>query len=242
MNQNQENQVAIPQHVAIIMDGNGRWAEKQGLARKEGHKAGAEAIRPIITKLGEKGVKCLSLFGFSTENWGRPRPEIDAIFGIGGQFIDEYLDELNSKNIKLQHLGNLDSLPNWLAKKVEKAVLETSTNDLMTVNLAFNYGARTEILDAVKNLIADGINPEDIKEELFEEYLQTAGLPDVDFLIRTGGTERFSNFLMWQSTYAEIYFSKLYWPDFGESEIEVALHEFSVRQRKFGLVPDTVIK
>ena len=242
MNQNQENQDAIPQHVAIIMDGNGRWAEKQGLARKEGHKAGAEAIRPIITKLGEKGVKCLSLFGFSTENWGRPRPEIDAIFGIGGQFIDEYLDELNSKNIRLQHLGNLDSLPNWLAKKVEKAVLETDTNDLMTVNLAFNYGARTEILDAIKSLIADGINPEDIKEELFEEYLQTAGLPDVDFLIRTGGTERFSNFLMWQSTYAEIYFSKLYWPDFGESEIEVALHEFSVRQRKFGLVPDTVIK
>ena len=242
MNQNQENRDAIPQHVAIIMDGNGRWAEKQGLARKEGHKAGAEAIRPIITKLGEKGVKCLSLFGFSTENWGRPRPEIDAIFGIGGQFIDEYLDELNSKNIKLQHLGNLDSLPNWLARKVEKAVLETTTNDLMIVNLAFNYGARTEILDAIKSLIADGINPEDIKEELFEEYLQTAGLPDVDFLIRTGGTERFSNFLMWQSTYAEIYFSKLYWPDFGESEIEVALNEFSVRQRKFGLVPDTVIK
>ena len=240
MNQNQQNQVSIPKHVAIIMDGNGRWAEARGLARKDGHKAGAQAIRPVITKLGERGVKCLSLFGFSTENWGRPRPEIDAIFRIGGQFIDEYLDELNNKNIKLQHLGNLDSLPTWLGKKVEKAVLKTRENKLMTVNLAFNYGARMEILEAVKNLIADGVKPTDIEEELFETYLQTAGLPDVDFLIRTGGAERFSNFLMWQSTYAEIYFSKLYWPDFGEHEIDEALQEFAVRQRKFGLVPDIV--
>jgi undecaprenyl diphosphate synthase len=229
-----------PRHVAIIMDGNGRWAAAHGLSRSDGHRAGAEAIRPVIRRLAEHEVPILTLFGFSTENWGRPKAEVETILRLGADFIDRHLDELNEHGIRVTHLGGTDRLPVWLRRRVRKAMEATAHNDRMTVNLAFNYGGRGEILEAVRRLIADGVRPEDVTEESLEARLTTAGLPDVDLLIRTGGEQRVSNFLVWQSTYAEYYFTEHFWPDFDATEVDSALVEFARRQRRFGLVPAVV--
>jgi undecaprenyl diphosphate synthase len=225
-----------PQHVAIIMDGNGRWASQRGLSRSEGHRAGAEAIRPVISRLAEHEVPILTLFGFSTENWGRPQTEIDTILKLGADFIDNYLDELNEHGIRVVHLGGTDRLPIWLRRRVRKAVEATAGNDRMQVNLAFNYGGRDEIVEAVRSIVADGLRPQDVTQEAIEQRLTTAGLPDVDLLVRTGGEQRVSNFLVWQSTYAEYYFTDRFWPDFDASAVDAALVEFARRQRRFGLV------
>ena len=231
----------LPRHVALIMDGNGRWAEERGLERKEGHRVGAESIRPVIQRLGDHGIPVVTLFGFSTENWGRPQFEVDAIFRLGGHFIDKYLDELHDSDVRLRHLGQIAALPDWLVNKVESAVEKTRANRGMTLNLAFNYGARAEIVSAVREVVERNIPPHEITESLFESVLQTANLPAVDLLIRTGNSRRISNFLLWQVAYAEIYFSKLYWPDFGAEEVDTALSEYAQTQRTFGLVPETMI-
>ncbi|MEE2875964.1 MAG: polyprenyl diphosphate synthase [Chloroflexota bacterium] len=231
----------FPKHVAIIMDGNGRWAEERGLERKEGHRAGAESIRPVIQRLGDHKIPVVTLFGFSTENWGRPQFEVDAIFRLGGHFIDQYLDELHDRDVRLQHLGQIEALPDWLVNKVESAVAKTRLNRGMILNLAFNYGARAEIVNAVREAIERDIPSQEITESLFESLLQTANLPAVDLLIRTGNSRRISNFLLWQVAYAEIYFSKLYWPDFGAEDVDAALSEYAQTQRTFGLVPETMI-
>jgi undecaprenyl diphosphate synthase len=226
-----------PQHVAIIMDGNGRWAQSRGLSRSDGHRAGADAIRPVIRRFAEHGVPIITLFGFSTENWGRPRTEVETILKLGAEFIDSHLDELNENGIRVAHLGATDRLPIWLRRRVRKAVEATAQNDGLLVNLAFNYGGRDEILDAVRQMIQDGLKPSDVTPEALEARLTTAGLPDVDLLVRTGGERRVSNFLVWQSTYAEYHFTEKYWPDFDADEVDAALVEFARRQRRFGLVP-----
>ena len=227
---------AKPKHVAIIMDGNGRWAQARGLSRSDGHRAGAEAIRPVIRRFAEHGVPVITLFGFSTENWGRPRTEIETILKLGAEFIDSHLDELNENGVRVAHLGGTDRLPIWLRRRVKKAVEATAQNDGLLVNLAFNYGGRDEILEAVKRMLADGLKPSQVTAEALEARLTTAGLPDVDLLVRTGGEQRVSNFLVWQSTYAEYHFTQKYWPDFDADEVDAALIEFARRQRRFGLV------
>ena len=218
------------------MDGNGRWAEARGLRRTDGHRAGAEIIRPVMERFGQHGVEVLTLFGFSTENWGRPRPEVQSILRLGRDFIDNHLDELDEAGVQLRHLGDLERLPGWLRGRVEKAVHRTSGNSKMILNLAFNYGGRADIVDAVKQLVREGVPADSITEDSIASRLATAGLPEPDLLIRTGGEARISNFLVWQATYAEYYFTDTLWPDFDAEQIDAALLEFSRRHRRFGLV------
>lgn len=218
------------------MDGNGRWASTRGLRRSEGHRAGAEAIRPVLERFGQHGVEVLTLFGFSTENWGRPRPEVQSILRLGGDFIDNHLGELNEAGVQLRHLGDLERLPGWLRKRVERAVDQTRNNSQMILNLAFNYGGRADIVSAVQQLITEGVPADEVTEEAISSRLATAELPEPDLLIRTGGEARMSNFLVWQATYSEYYFTETLWPDFGPEAIDAALIEFGNRQRRFGLV------
>ena len=228
----------LPQHVAIIMDGNRRWARKEGLSRQAGHRAGTENIRRVIQGFARYEVPVLTLFAFSTENWVRPKREVDALIRLIGHFIDRELQALHENGVRLRHLGNLDPLSPALQARVEGAVEATKNNDRITVNVAFNYGGRAEILDAVRGIVADGVAPERIDEALFSSYLATAGLPDTDLVIRTAGELRLSNFLLWQSAYAEYYATSTYWPDFGVEEIERALLAYSERDRRFGGVSE----
>jgi undecaprenyl diphosphate synthase len=224
----------VPRHVAIIMDGNGRWAAGRGLSRQAGHRAGAENIRRVIETLGRYGVEVLTLYAFSTENWSRPKREVSALIRLIGHFIDKELNALHENGVRLRHVGRLDPLSPNLRRRVEDAEELTKNNDRITVNIAFNYGGRQEILDAVKRIIEDRVSPEDVDEALFSSYLYTAGEPDPDLTVRTAGELRLSNFLLWQSAYAEYYATPVYWPDFDEAEIERALVEYAQRQRRFG--------
>ena len=226
----------VPTHVAIIMDGNGRWARQRGLSRQAGHRAGTENIRRVIEAFAERGVKYLTLFASSTENWGRPKKEVDTLLRLLGRVINREIDTLHENGIRLRHIGRLDPLSPRLQKKVHEAIELTKNNQRMTVNVAFNYGGRAEILDAVQRIVADGLTPERINEEVFHSYLYTAELPDPDLIIRTAGELRMSNFLLWQSAYAEYYATPTYWPDFEAAEIDRALEAYSHRQRRFGLV------
>jgi undecaprenyl diphosphate synthase len=226
----------LPTHVAIIMDGNGRWASQRGLSRQAGHRAGTENIRRVIEAFAERGVKYLTLFAFSTENWGRPRREVDALLRLLGRVINREINALHENGIRLRHIGRLDPLSPRLQKKVQEAIELTKNNQRMTVSIAFNYGGRAEILDAVRRIVADGLAPERIDEAVFRSYLYTADLPDPDLIIRTAGELRISNFLLWQSAYAEYYATPTYWPDFDAVEIDRALEAYSHRQRRFGLV------
>jgi undecaprenyl diphosphate synthase len=224
----------VPQHVAIIMDGNGRWARERGLSRQAGHRAGTENIRRAIETLARYQVPILTLYAFSTENWTRPKREVQALIRLIGHFIERELKALDENGVRLRHLGNLDPLSADLRRRVEGAIEQTKDNDRITVNVAFNYGGRAEIIEAVQRIVRDGVPAERINEELFSSYLSTAGLPDADLIIRTAGEMRLSNFLLWQSAYAEYYSTPTYWPDFGTEEIERALIAFSQRQRRFG--------
>jgi undecaprenyl diphosphate synthase len=222
----------LPRHVALIMDGNGRWARARGLSRQDGHRAGAENLRTVIERFGEHGVAVLTLFAFSTENWGRPRSEVDGIMRLAGRVIDRDLNTLHEAGVRLGHLGELDALPMPLQKKIRASIERTAQNDRMTVNLAFNYGGRADIVAAVRSLVAEGITPEEITEEAIAARLCTAELPDPDLLIRTGGEHRISNFLVWQAAYCEYHFTTTQWPDFGATEVDAALVEFSHRRRR----------
>jgi undecaprenyl diphosphate synthase len=227
----------VPQHVAIIMDGNGRWAQQRGLSRQQGHRAGTENIRRIIQAFGERGVRTLTLYAFSTENWARPRREVNALMRLIPRVIDRELDELHRQGVRLVHVGDMTPLDERLRRKVEDAIDITKDNKRMTVALAFNYGGRAEIVDAVRRIVAAGTPAEQIDESTLAEHLYTAGLPELDLLIRTAGDMRISNFLLWQSAYAELYFTPTLWPDFDEAEIERALAAFARRERRFGGVP-----
>lgn len=224
----------LPNHVAFIMDGNGRWAKQRGLPRLDGHRAGVENIRPIIECLNQYQVKYATFYGFSTENWSRPEDEVRGLLHLFEEAINKETLELHNRGIRLHHLGRLEELPQWLQLAINKAVELTKNNTGMTISFALNYGGRIEILDAIRHLIAEGISPQHIDEKLFNSYLYTAGLPEVDLVIRTGGELRISNFLIWQAAYSEYYFPKVLWPDFGKKDIDKALLSYSQRQRRFG--------
>ncbi|MFC2021185.1 polyprenyl diphosphate synthase [Chloroflexota bacterium] len=224
----------LPTHIAIVPDGNGRWAELRGSPRLNGHQVGAENMHRMVKYLNEYPIKYVTLYGFSTENWARPKEEVSGLFQILKEFIEKTVPEIHQKGVKLRHLGKLDALPLSLQLAIKGAVELTKNNSRMVLSVAFNYGARAEILDAVRRLIAEGIMPQDINEELFGNYLYTAGLPDVDLLIRTGDELRLSNFLIWQTTYSEYHFTKVLWPDFSKKDIDKALLSYSRRRRRFG--------
>ena len=224
----------LPVHVAIVPDGNGRWAEKRGLPRLAGHRAGVKKMRVLIEYLNDWQIKYVTLYGFSTENWGRPEKEVHGLFRILEERIGKDVPKLHKKGIKVRHLGRLQELPEWLQKSIKNAEDLTRNNTGMTLNLAFNYGGHVEIVDAVRRIVADGIPPEKIDEKLFSSYLYTAGLPDVDLLIRTGDELRLSNFLIWQTAYSEYYFTQVLWPDFSKEDIDKALLVYNLRERRFG--------
>jgi undecaprenyl diphosphate synthase len=219
------------------MDGNGRWAQQRGLSRQQGHRAGTENIRRIIQSFGERGVKALTLYAFSTENWTRPRREVNALMRLIPRVIDRELQELHKNGVRLVHVGDMTPLDERLRSKVEDAIALTKDNTRMTVALAFNYGGRAEIVEAVRRIAAARVPADRIDEAMLSEHMYTAGLPELDLLIRTAGDMRISNFLLWQSAYAELYFTPTLWPDFDEGEIDRALDAYAQRERRFGGVP-----
>ena len=226
----------IPYHLAIIMDGNGRWARSRGLPRQAGHRAGTENIRRILEGCVEHGIRILTLYAFSTENWGRPSAEVRGLMRILEQVIDRQLSELNQSGVQLRHIGRLEGISAGLGRRVREAIELTRHNDRIILNVAFNYGGRAEIVDAVRRIVESGVTPDRLDEHLFSQYLYTAGLPDPDLIIRTAGELRISNFLIWQSAYAEYYATPTYWPDFDEEELYGALLEYDRRDRRFGLI------
>ena len=224
----------VPKHVAIIMDGNGRWAQSRGLPRLAGHRAGTENLRQIITASVEFGIKYLTIYAFSTENWGRPKAEVQGLMHIVEDVIDKELKELNEEGVQLRHIGRLERLNAKLRKKVLSAIELTKNNDRIVLNIAFNYGGRDEIIFAIQNMIQAGVKPEDVNIPLIDEYLFTAGTPDPDLIIRTSGELRVSNFLIWQSAYSEWYVTPTYWPDFDKESLRKALDEYALRDRRYG--------
>ena len=226
----------LPRHVAMIMDGNGRWALSRGLPRLAGHKAGTENLRRVIRASVEFGVKYLTIYAFSTENWGRPPEEVRGLMYILEDVIDRELAELNQEGVQLHHIGRLERLSRSLQKKVLHAIELTKNNDHLILNVAFNYGGRDEIVNAIQNIMRDGIPPEDVTDELVSRYLYTAGVPDPDLIIRTSGELRISNFLIWQAAYSEWYVTPTYWPDFDKDEYRRALETFAQRDRRYGKV------
>jgi undecaprenyl diphosphate synthase len=226
----------IPGHVAIIMDGNGRWAIKRGLPRLAGHKAGTDNLRRIIEASVEFGVKYLTIYAFSTENWGRPSEEVEGLLRILEDVIDRELSELNKQGVQIRHIGRLERLSPNLQKKVLEAVDITSHNDRLILCVAWNYGGRDEIVYAIQHMLQNGVRPEDVTPELVSQYLFTAGIPDPDLIIRTSGELRISNFLIWQTAYSEWYITPTFWPDFGKDEYRKALLAFSQRDRRYGAI------
>ncbi|HZJ57598.1 MAG TPA: isoprenyl transferase [Clostridia bacterium] len=230
----------IPRHISIIMDGNGRWAEKKGLPRIAGHRQGVEKMREIITTSAELGVKYLTLYAFSTENWKRPKGEIKAIMSLLVEYLRRELNELHKNNIKIMTIGDTTSLPDIAYEEIQKAINITSANTGLQINVALNYGGRMEIVLALREISRKIANNEldidDIDEELISDHLYTGGIPDPDLLIRTGGDIRVSNFLLYQIAYTELWFSDttVYWPDFGVGHYLDAIHDFQNRQRRYG--------
>ena len=226
----------VPVHVAIIMDGNGRWAAARGLPRLAGHRAGTENLRRIIRASVEFGVRYLTLSAFSTENWGRPREEVEGLLAILQEVIDRELKELHEEGVCLRHIGHLEHLPPALREKVQNAITLTQNNERLFLNLAFSYGGRDEIICAVRQMIADGVPAEKVTEDLISRYLFTAGIPDPDLIIRTSGEMRISNFLIWQSAYSEWYITPILWPDFDREQLITALNEYARRDRRYGRI------
>ena len=220
------------------MDGNGRWARARMLPRQAGHRAGTENLRRIIEACADLGIQNLTVYAFSTENWGRPEKEVKGLLNILDDVIERELDDLHAQGVKLKHLGELEALSDNLQEKVRAAIELTKNNTRLTLNVAWNYGGRQEIVHATREIVKAGIPPDEITEELIEQYLFTAGLPDPELIIRTSGEMRVSNFLIWQGAYAEYYVTPTYWPSFNRAELEEALESYSSRERRFGLVLD----
>ena len=224
----------VPQHVAIIMDGNGRWAKKRGLPRAAGHRAGSENLRRVINASVEYGIKILTIYAFSTENWDRPKAEVRALMKIFARVLSQEVGTLHKQGVCIHHIGELEGVDPSLSRKVRDAVELTKNNTRLILNVAFNYGGRAEILSAVRTILQDEVAPEDLDEKLFDSYLFTRGLPDPDLVIRTSGELRISNFLIWQAAYAEFYPTPIYWPDFDGDALYDALVDYSKRNRRFG--------
>ena len=231
----------IPTHVAIIMDGNGRWARARGLPRLAGHRAGVENLRRVLQACADFGIRYLTIYAFSTENWGRPPEEVRGLMNILEEVIDRELQELHRNGVQLRHIGRLEGLAAGLQEKVRRAVELTRRNEKLVLNIAWNYGGRDEIVDAIRQMVADGIRPEDVTADLVSRYLYTAASPDPDLIIRTSGELRVSNFLIWQGAYSEWYVSPSFWPDFGPEELREALWDYAQRERRFGRVPNPVV-
>jgi undecaprenyl diphosphate synthase len=227
----------IPVHVAIIMDGNGRWAHERGLGRHAGHRAGTENIRRVIERLCEVGVRYLTLFAFSTENWRRPPREVRGLLRLPSLYLRREARQLHEAGIRLRHIGHLEVLEPAVQDQIRQAVEMTQYNTRMTLSVAFNYGGRREIVDAVRRIAAKGIPLDQIDEATLSAHLDTADLPDPDLIIRTAGEMRLSNFLLWQSAYAEYYSTATYWPDFDQAEVDLALQAYAARTRRFGALP-----
>ena len=230
---------SVPQHIAIIMDGNGRWAKQRGLPRAMGHRAGTENIRRIVTECIDNGVSCLTLYAFSTENWNRPGPEVQALLTILGEFIDRETRDLHREGVRIRHLGSISGLSERLQGKVRYALDLTQHNTALTLAVAFNYGGRADIVQAVQQIVAAGVPSEAVTEELVTEHLYTSGMPDPDLIVRTAGEFRLSNFLIWQAAYAEYYSSPVFWPDFGAEHLRQAIAAYGNRERRFGALPES---
>ncbi|MCH7906008.1 MAG: di-trans,poly-cis-decaprenylcistransferase [Chloroflexi bacterium] len=216
------------------MDGNGRWASQRRRPRADGHRAGTENVRSVISRLVERGVLYATLFAFSTENWSRPGEEISALLAILQEVIRSEAQELHRNGVRILHIGRLDRLPDELSREIVNAVELTRDNDRMTLTIAFDYGGRADIVSAIKSIVADGVPPDDIDDRLIARHLSTGSTPDPDLVIRTGGEFRISNFLLWQSAYAEFYSTPVQWPDFDGDEVDRALDAYRHRQRRFG--------
>lgn len=225
---------SLPQHVAIIMDGNARWARRRGLPRLVGHKRGTDNVRRIVEVFIKYGIKYLTLYAFSTENWTRPRREVEGLIQILANVIDQETAELHRHNVRIRHLGSLDGIAPELQAKIRQSLELTKNNSGLTLSIAFNYGGRAEIVAAARQIVAAGVRPEEVNERLVSDSLYTAGLPDPDLIIRTGGEMRLSNFLLWQSAYSEYYATPTFWPDFDEAEMQKALLAYSKRCRRYG--------
>jgi undecaprenyl diphosphate synthase len=223
----------LPTHIAIVPDGNGRWAEKRGLPRLNGHREGVLNMLRMIQYINEYPIKYVTFYGFSTENRNRPEPEVKGLFKLVEHFVDEQLGKIHEKNIKIRHIGRMSGLPESLQNAITKAVSLTANNTGMNLGIAWNYGGRAEIVDAINKWAADPNRPQTLDEKSFASYLYTGDMPEVDLLIRTA-EKRLSNFLLWQSAYSEIYFTDVLWPDFDKAEIDKALTEYSKRNRRFG--------
>ncbi|HIU17289.1 MAG TPA: di-trans,poly-cis-decaprenylcistransferase [Candidatus Avidesulfovibrio excrementigallinarum] len=228
----------LPQHIAIIMDGNGRWAQQRGLTRGDGHRAGVRAARQIVMACRERHIPFLTLYAFSRENWGRPRAEVSLLFSLLTQFLGDEVENMVANGIRLQVFGEVGTLPAPVRSALESALRRTAKGGEMTVNLAMNYSGREEILRAVRRIAASGINPGDITEETFRAHLYSAGQPDPDLVIRTSGERRLSNYLPFQTAYSELYFCETHWPDFTPAELDRALAWYAGRERRFGLTSD----
>ena len=235
----------LPKHVAIIMDGNGRWAKKNGKARIFGHQNGVKAVRNVTEAAAEIGIDYLTLYAFSTENWNRPKAEVNALMHLLVSTIAKETKTLNKNNIRLSAIGDIDSLPSKCISELDKAIEQTSKNDGLTLVLALSYSSRWEIINAVKKLLidvkADKVNEAEINESLFNNYLCTQNIPDPELLIRTSGEYRISNFLLWQSAYAEFYFTKTFWPDFTKENFWEAIMDFQKRERRFGKTSEQLL-
>lgn len=229
-----ENLPRGPQHIAIIMDGNGRWAEKHFLPRLAGHQAGAENLREIIKACVEFGVKYLTVYAFSTENWKRSPDEVSGLLKILAESLEKELGELHKQGVQLRHIGRLEKLNSELSKKIQAAMELTKHNQRLILSIAWNYGGRDEIVYAVEQVIKEGIKSNEVNEETINRHLFTANLPDPDLVIRTSGEMRTSNFLLWQTAYSEWYFTPILWPDFKKPELEKAIQAYNQRERRFG--------
>jgi undecaprenyl diphosphate synthase len=228
----------VPRHVAMIMDGNGRWAKARGLPRLAGHRAGTENLRPILEACVEFGIESLTIWAFSTENWQRPEAEVKGLLRILERMIQRELKELHKQGVQLRHLGRMERLPRRLQTKVLDAIELTKENDRIILNVAFDYGGRAEIVHAVQQIILEGIPADEVNEELLSSYMYTAGQPDPDLIIRTGGELRTSGFMLWQSAYTEYYITPTFWPDFDRQELYKALVAFGHRDRRYGGIKD----
>ncbi len=226
----------VPRHVAIIMDGNGRWAQRQGLPRLAGHRAGVNNIRRVLEATVDFGVPVLTVYAFSTENWKRPSLEVRGLMRLFEEGFHRYVPELNERGVQIRHIGSSEGISPRLQRLLVDACEMTRHNSTLVLNIAFNYGGRAEIVEAVQRIIASGVRAEDVTEDLISQYLGTAGLPDPDLVIRTGGDMRLSNFLVWQANYAEYYVTSTYWPDFDRAALYQALMTYAHRDRRFGRV------
>ena len=225
---------ALPQHVAIIMDGNGRWAELHGMPRLLGHRAGSTNVRSIITAAIARGIRFLTLYVFSTENWSRPALEVTGLMTLLSEVIAREVQWLHGQGVQLRHLGRMESLPAILQQRIDQVVNKTQANSTITVTIALNYGGRADIVDAVHAIASRGIPLEQIDEDCITQFLGTRGLPDPDLVIRTGGEQRLSNFLIWQAAYSELWTTSVLWPDFNPRHLDEAFHDYARRKRRFG--------